>query len=90
MKTITIAVLAACLGATPAMAETAPQRAAEIDAARITQVMERHFTLALARDGQHQALAESRAVLADLNRDLDNRRGAQAYAAAPAPAQTGR
>ena len=89
MKTITIAVLAACLSS-PAWADAAPQRNAEIDAARITQVMEQHFTLALARDGQQNALAESRAVLGDLNHELDSRRVTQAFAAAPAPAQTGR
>lgn len=89
MKTVTIAVLAACLS-TPAWAEATPQRSAEIDAARITQVMEQHFTLALARDGQDYALAESRAVLADLNRELDSRRVTQAYAAAPAAAEAGR
>lgn len=89
MKTITIAVLAACLS-TPVWAEANVQRVAEIDAARITQVMERHFTLALAHNGQDQALTESRAVLADLNHDLDNRRATQAYAATPAPAPIGR
>lgn len=81
MKTITIAALAACLSSA-AWADTAP-RADEIDAARITQVMEHHFTVALARDGQHQALSEARVVMADLNRDVEaGRRVAQAYAAA--------